>query len=100
MRKRTASRLGLSLEAFVFLDSLQKVETALRVADVFHAHVEDLLDDASVHAFLDGHSHRAGGDVPDGTSASLVQSVRQSSVLSTVGNNVNHVSSLVHREVL
>ena len=91
--------LGLGVEASVLLDALLELIAALGVADVLSPDVNPLWSDVVVHAAVDEETDSAWGNVPDDTSAAVVESVRHALVDSAIDMDIDDVANAVSPEL-
>ena len=86
------------MELSVLSDPLLEVVLALGVADVLCPHIDPLWSDVVVNPSVDKETDGSWADVPDNTSAAVVESVWHTLVDGTVDMNINDVTDAVGTE--
>ena len=87
--------LCLGVKAGILLNALLELITALRVADVLSPDVDPLWSDVVVHTAVDEETDGARRNVPDDTSAAVVESVRHALVDSAMDMDIDNVTDAV-----
>ena len=91
--------LCLGVKAGVLLNALLELIAALGVADVLSPDVNPLWSDVVVNAAVDEETDGAWRNVPDDTSAAVVESVRHALVDSAIDMDIDNVTDAVCPEL-
>ena len=90
---------GLGVKAGIFLNALLELITALGVADVLGPDVDPLWCDVVVDTAVDEETDGTRGNVPDNTSAAVVESVRHALVDGAIDMDVDDIANAICSEL-
>jgi hypothetical protein len=83
----------------VLLDSPQEIVTTSRVSNMFHTHMQSLLNVPVPHNLVDHDTDGALGDVEDDAGLAMVVLVWQTLLLSSIPDDIDNISDLVLLEL-